>query len=509
MKETFELIEIPVNQKEQPTNNSQVASIVLEGEPYQRVVDGEYDPEIVDCSKSLDILANQSGYSERLGDNIAEVEPILTSFFENGGYYYVDSKLKHGQDLTFEESFGMITYVLSVLNKPLKENLDERYGLVDSEETHLLQATALLSAMSAKEGYVGLTAEEIAGMVAATLHLDTVARPHLPDAVLSFGGMGGDRGYPTNGENSKLFSLSTLSAVALSSLVPVHKHHSYPNTSKVAGQSAIEAYGARSDFHSYEAMENVFTESGLLMTSCHNTRTLHTLSHRLRGETINHVIGPLSFTVSPETIVNAYIGVNEKIHPETIIESLLILGQKGFQKYDNCGVYFGTDLEEADPQMFHPEIYSLSNECKRHIAIDEVAPPPYVTMAAFAANGESLGTYALYPEDFYEKEDLSIIDADELRIPNTRDAILQANDAALSGSDESKSRYLAMTMGLALFIRECLDRPDALDVAERRVNREYLRECTRKSLEILKSGAATNKLAEYVKITKKYSGRKI
>ena len=506
MKEVLELVDVPVNQKEQIASSAPVAVITLEGEPYQRVVDGEYGIEIVDCSKSLDLLANQSDYSKRLGCAVGEAEPILTPFFENGGYYYVDSKLKHGQDLTFEESFGMITYVLSALNKPLRETLDKRYGLVNSEETHLLQATALLSAMSTKEGYVGLNAEEIAGMVAATLHLDTVARPNLQDKILSFGGMGGDRGYPTNGENSKLFSLSTLSAVALSCIAPVHKHHSYPNTSKVAGQSAIEEYGARSDFHSHEAMENIFAESGLLMTSCHNTRTLHTLSHRLRGETINHVIGPLSFTVSPETELNVNIGVNEKIHPETIVESLLILEQRGFQKYNNCGVYFGTDLEEADPRMFHPEIYSSSDECKRHIAIDEVAPPSYVTMAAFAVNSENLGTYALYPEDFYGKKDLSIIDTGKLRIPNTKEAILQANDTALSGSDESKSRYLAMTMGLALFIKEYLDQPDALDVVEKRVNREYLRACTQKSLEILKSGAGARKLTEYVEATKKYSG---
>src|SRR5690606_20862012 len=118
------------------------------------------------------------------------------------------------------------------------------------------------------------------------------------DPTIAFGGMGGDKGYPLNGTNTKLFSLSTLASVALAADGPVHKHHSYPNTSKVAGQSAIEAFGARSDFHSEERFAQVLTESNLVMSSCHDTRTLHSLSHKLKGETINHVIGPLAFTLS-------------------------------------------------------------------------------------------------------------------------------------------------------------------------------------------------------------------
>ena len=76
--------------------------------------------------------------------------------------------------------------------------------------------------MSTKEAYVGLVAEEIAGMVAATIYLDTVVRTKHDGSVVAFGGMGGDKGYPLNSHVTKLFSVSTLAAVVLSADGSVH-----------------------------------------------------------------------------------------------------------------------------------------------------------------------------------------------------------------------------------------------------------------------------------------------
>ncbi len=485
----------------------QIASIQLRGEPYQRVIVENGVARCIDCNTTLDALAHNSGYRGELPSKIEQASDSLRPLFEEGGYYGLDDKLKHGENLSFAEAFSLIAFVASALNKPLFDQLASKIQNLGPEETHLLQAVALLSSMSTKEGFAQLTPEEIAGMVAATIHLDTIVRTYHPESVLAYGGMGGDKGYPIdNGKRSKLFSLSTLSSVASAVLGPTHKHHSYPNTSKIAGQSAIEAFGARSDFHSLEAFDKVFSETNLLMSSCHNTRTLHTLSHLLKGETINHVIGPLAFTLSQETLVHGFIGVNEKIHPETIIQALQILNETGYQTYTNSAVYCGTDLETVDPNMFDPQDYYQSSEAKDHIRVDEIAPPPYASLVSFSVRDESVGTYALYPEDFYSEEELDSIPFTDLVIPNEAEQILHFNREAITGRDEAKTRYLAMTIGLGIFVREYLSDENALDLENHRVNPNYLRAATRKAYELLKSGAAAEKLEEYVAATQKYAG---
>ena len=88
-------------------------------------------------------------------------------------------------------------------------------------ETDHDRAVALLQGMSVKESFVGLTATEIAGFVAATVYLDTFVRiDHKVEHLTVLGGMGGDKGYEFAGEESKLFSLSTLAAITLSVDVP-------------------------------------------------------------------------------------------------------------------------------------------------------------------------------------------------------------------------------------------------------------------------------------------------
>ncbi|OGM29448.1 hypothetical protein A2801_03925 [Candidatus Woesebacteria bacterium RIFCSPHIGHO2_01_FULL_41_10] len=482
-----------------------VVTIQLKGEPYQRVVQGERGNEEIDCNITASSLVKDTDYRNQVQTRVAEVEHLLSPLFSEAGFYTIDSKIKHGQELTFSESFSLVTFVCSALNRPLNEAVSGRIQAIGPEETQILQATALLSAMSAKEAYVGLTPEEIAGMVAATIHLDTFVRVTSSEPIVAFGGMGGDKGYPLNGENSKLFSLSTLAAVALSVDSPTHKHHSYPNTSKVAGQSAIEAYGARSDFHSQQSLQEVLAKSNLVMTSCHDTRSLHTLSHRLRGETINHVIGPLSFTLSPETPVHAMIGVNEKIHPERITEALAILNESGFQRYETGVAYCGTDLTEMSPEQAE-DTDENDIKLKEHTRLDEVAPPPYVTLAAFYRSGESQGTYILRPGDFYSEEELAAMNIESLEIPNQVEDILAANTDALTGRDYTKTHYLAMTVGLGLFVRHALELPDALNTETRTVNPNYLRAYTQRALGILTSGEAAQRLQQYVEITNQHAG---
>lgn len=445
-------------------------------------------------------MAQRTNYVQDLARKVTGVESRLSDLFEKGGYYTIQQKIEQGKRLTFDEAFGLGVFVCAALNQPLHDAIGTKLKNIMPLDTHLLQATTLLSAMSTKEAYVGLSAEEIAGMVAATIHLDTVVRTGSEDPLVAFGGMGGDKGYPLNSHTTKLFSLSTMAAVALSLDGAVHKHHSYPNTSKVAGQSAIEAFGARSDFHTPEAFEEVLRRSNLLMTSCHNTRTLHSLSHKLKGETVNHVIGPLAFTLSPETPVHAMIGVNEKVHPSVVVDALSILTEKGFQRYENSAVYCGTLVSRDDENILDP------NLMKHVVVLDEIAPPPYKTIASFLVSGENAGTYILSPEDFYDPRDLADFSPAALAIPNTHESIMEANTSAIEGRDITRAKYLAMTVGLGIFVRRCLADPDALDRKKMQVNRDMLRKCTRYGLDLLLSGKGKEQLERYVAITNKFAG---
>jgi len=483
----------------------QIAEIQLVGHPYQQQISQGDGLIMVDSNASLDILAHRAGYEETLPDRILAAEADLVPLFDSG-YYGIDAALKHGRTLDFNQTFSLISFVCSALNRPLAAQLRGRIKNMGSAETHELQAVSLLSSMSTKEAYAHLTAEEIAGMVAATIHLDTVERTHSEEGTIAFGGMGGDLGYPAEVGQTKLFSLSTLAAVVLSVERPTHKHHSYPNTSKVAGQSAIEAVGARSDFHSPEAFKAVFDEAGLIMSSCHNTRTLHTLSHKLKGETINHVIGPLAFTMHPETPIHGLIGVNEKVHPQTIVEALQILHARGYQRYDNSAVYCGTDLKHVTAEMLDPDAYYKSDLAKSHVRVDEIAPPPYASLVAFSVRGADAGTYESTPDDFYTPDELRNINFESLLIPNVAEEILRNNAAAIAGEDLVKAMYLAMTVGLGIFTRNYLHLPDALDRTKHRVNPTYLRFATKQGLDIILSGGAKDQLDRYVAATQKHAG---
>lgn len=480
-------------------DSENVASIRLQGEPYHQCLE---NGQTIDSTDILEELARNSGYAERLSNVIEENETNLEPFYR-GGYYGLDGRLKKGQSLSYEEAFSLATFVSMGTNKLVYQHLHTRLpqGTPNDAETIFYQSIALLSAMSAKEGFVGLTPEEIAGLTAAVLEIDTITRVRASDNVIGIGGMGGDRGYRRNGDNSKLFSLSTLAAIVLANLGFVHKHHSYPNTSKVAGQSAIEAFDARSNQDSPESLFMVQDSTGLLMSSCHTLRTIHTLSHRLKGETINHVIGPLAIPIDKDVPATAFIGVNDNVHPETIIEALAILSAKGVQKYANCVAFCGLNTIDAQAGQYDKNHYYANQSAKQTVAIDEVAPPPYSTLAAFLVNGVNQGTFLISPQDFMDKALLDEIEYKKLLIPNTFDDIMSANYLALTGRDYAKSLYLAMTGALALFTKEYAHLDGALDKKNHRVNSQFLRHAYNRILEVILSGASYTKLQEYITAT--------
>lgn len=483
---------------------STVSKIRLTSEPYVRTIPGTN--EIVDCTQVLDILAESVGYEASLDQRIAESEHNLKPLHELG-YRGLYRFISEGRDLSYEQAFSLMTQVCRGSNKLLSNKLGATEGSHENpvtDETLLLQAVSLMSGLAGKEGYHHLTAEEIAGLVSAVVKLDTITHVHSDVPLVVFGGMGGDKGYDLNDHFSKLFSSSTMGAIALSVLEPVHKHHSYPNTSKVAGQSAIEEYGARSDFTTLEEMESIQGEQGLLMSSCHTIRTVHTISHKLKGETINHVVGPLALPIAQDVEVSALIGVNEKVHPQTIIDALLILKDKGIQNYGSSVAFCGTNLtakEQVPEALMLASSYYESPSLKEVIRLDEVAPPPYVTLASFLRNGESVGSFIIVPDDFYEGLS-QYTDIDALLIENSYESIMSANTQALRGEEMSKTLYLAMTVALGLFTKRYLQLPDSLDLESKTVNKIYLRRAFQNALQTLLNGSANRKKDEYVNATK-------
>lgn len=427
------------------------------------------------------------------------------------GFHGLDASVKKRSPLTYEEAFSLASLVFLTSNQNLYDAMAPRvhgcdFGLLD-EDTLRLHSVSLLQSMSTREAILGLSPDEIAGMVAATLELDTVARVKSSNSgsIIGIGGMGGDKGLPINGQNSKLFSLSTLAALALSQEGTVHKHHSYPNTSKVAGQSAIESMGARSDFDSSDYLDQIIDEADVLMSSCHSTRTLHTVSHILKGETINHVIGPLAIPQASEDTVNAFIGVNQNVHPSTLVDSLIVLNEKGIQSYGNSVAFCGIDkpFDEVPSTILDPKTIYADEELKKMVALDEVPPPPYTTMAAFMVNGQNTGTYLIPSTDFMPEDEALKLQKDGLMIPNTTEAILKANSDVIHARDLNKARYLAMTVALALFTRDYAHLPDALNPQTNRVNKDYLQECYQQALNTVTSPQMEKRTHVYIEATHK------
>ncbi len=480
----------------------------MRGYPYEQTV-GKY---FVSCTDTLNNLAKSSSYIAKLPDVILKHQEDLQPLFKLG-FHGLDNLVKNNSHLTYEQAFSLISFVLLTSNNALYTLLAPKvYGFEkDSLEKNvlLLHAVSLLQSMSTRESLIGLSPIEIAGMIAATIDLDTVAKVHatVDKPVFAIGGMGGDKGLTFDHQTSKLFSISTLAALTLGNFGLVHKHHSYPNTSKVAGQSAIESFGARSDFDSEERLSQAIDHSGIIMTSCHNTRTIHTISHLLKGETINHVIGPSAFPHNNTATLNALIGVNHNVHPNTYTEALRILCEKGVQSYGNSVACCGLNVTDQDTplEILNETFFYGSPNLKQLVALDEISPPPFLSIASFLVEGKNIGSFILAPADFMTEEELQFFSNSELLIANDTRTILEANQKTILGLDDEKIRYVAMTAALAIFTKDYSAKVDAFDFSNRRVNKKYLRSCFQSAYQSLKKGEVEKSMHLYVESTQKDS----
>lgn len=439
--------------------------------------------------KARERLAVGYDISKRIAGN-----EVLLSLLGNTTVGMLDRKVKHGEDLSFDEAFCGMCYVLAATNAEFydayHELFNKAYGGAEvTSEKALAIASAFLNLMATKESLSCLTAEEVAGMVAAGM-MDTVISLDVP-RVIETCGMGGDKGFRCvrTGAIKKTVNVSTLSALVLSAVgLPVAKHGSYGNTSAVGSTEAIELFGAHTSMTSEVEVMGIWREANFCFFDAHWCKTIHDLSHLLMMETINHVIGPMTPPFSSKTEVNKLMGVNEKIHPKTVAEAYAILHQKGKQNIGGVIIVCGLDerARGIDPLNFA--------DVKRHAIMDEVSP--YVSVISVTLKGEYLGTWMLTPEDFGVS-----IDAKKIQIDNKQAEIQEANIAALSGTNSDLADYLAVNAALGLYAMEYLPRSDA--VTPTGLNRTYLQECFRRCRDAISSGAAREVLDKYVRASKK------
>lgn len=397
----------------------------------------------------------------------------------------LDRKVKHGQSLTLEEAFIGTCTVLAATNQRFYaahlSAFTAAYGHFSPEKA-LALASAFLNLMAAKESFSALTSDEIAGMAAAA-SLDTVVTLAFP-RIIETCGMGGDRGQQGVGQGLKTINASTLSSLVLAGLdLPVLKHGSYGNTSLVGSTEAIEQFGACTNMFSEEAIYDIVKRSGYCFLDAHLSKTLHDLSHLLMMETVNHVIGPMSPPISRTTQVNKVMGVNEKVHPETVAQAYTLLHARGIQNVGGVVVVAGlSERNSIETPLDYTGVRQLT-------FLDEISP--YESVVSLSYGKTHRGTFLLHPEEFGVS-----LDPDRIFLPNDSAVVRAANLAALSGTDSALADYLAMNAALGYFAYSYAQYDDA--VLGNSLNPAYLSESYDLCRAAISDGKASRALARYV-----------
>lgn len=402
----------------------------------------------------------------------------------------LDRKVKHGQNLSYQEAFCGMCYVLAATNSHFRDayasNFAQACGGALTRERAIALASAFLNLMAAKESFSRLTHEEIAGMVSAAM-MDVVVSLKL-GRVVETCGMGGDKGFGNNGTINKGINVSTLSSLVLAGLgLPTVKHGSYGNTSAVGSTESIELFGALTSMNSVGEVMRIWKGSGYCFLDAHWCKTIHDLSHLLMMETVNHIIGPMTPPLSSSTEIIKVMGVNEKVHPETVAKAYAMLHKLGRQNVGAAIITAGLDesaSENLDPLNF--------DQVREHTILDELSP--YSSVMSVTIGDYYVGSYVIRPADFG-----ICIDPKRIQIVNQRSAIQEGNIAALKGKDPSLVDYLAMNASLGLYASEYLGRPDSISLEG--PNEAYLKECFRRSKEAIISGRAWNALVKYVEVS--------
>lgn len=414
----------------------------------------------------------------------------------------LDRKIKHGDDLSFEEAFSGMCYVVAATNNLFywahRDALSEPYGRSLTQESMLAIGTAFLQLMAAKESFSLLTPDEVAGLVAATMN-DVLVRLPL-SRIVETCGMGGDKGFiQPSGPRKKSINVSTLSSFVLSACgLPTLKHGSYKNTSAVGSTEAIEHFGARTSFTSSEEILAIWRDHQYCYLDAHLVKTVHDLSHLLMMETVNHIIGPMSLPVHAGTRIVKVMGVNEKIHPSTIARAYAILHTRKVLNMGGVIVIGGlSEPFEWYTRLDHGDFKEYQNQC----ILDEMSP--YDSMIAATFEGKYLGCWCVNPEDFGVS-----IKEEQVAIENNRLALHVANTKALQGLDPALADYLALNAAWGLFAERYVGRYDDA-ILESGPNPKYVKECIRMCHGAITSGRAWENLNKYVYATSPLRGESL
>lgn len=403
--------------------------------------------------------------------------------------------------LAFEEAFAAACYVLRASNGHLEREFvglkSPSLGLAGD----CMAAREMLSGLAMKESWSELTPDEVAGLVTAA-QMDIMAFPNYGPRVLETCGMGGDRGMLFNGDRQrrKTINGSTLSALTVAALgYCTAKHGSYSNTSTVGSTDAIEKLGLVVDIPQHDIQEELVA-SGFHFTDAHAWKTIHDLSHLLpRRETVNHVIGPMTPPIGPTTRLDKVLGVNEKMHPETIARAYARLHHDGVYNVGGvavvCGLGQRVDTHEA----------TMGRRVRDLAALDELSP--FASLVSFAAGNEFLANVVLTPASF----GLRFRDPMSVFVANDSAEIMTANRVALCQDQDPDDRqlveYLAMNAGLALYLIVGLDEDHERLRTGHGPDTEKLAACAQTCLQALREGRVSAFLNDQISLTHRLAER--
>jgi anthranilate phosphoribosyltransferase len=447
---------------------SQISSIQLEGVKREKQIARErlgieYDP-------------RDRGEASRLFESLSMVS-----------IGQLDRKVKYQENLSFEEAFLGTCTVLAATNRRFYEIYLPRFTEVYGSFSHdkaLALASAFLNLMATKESLRFLSSEEIAGMAAAG-NLDTIIEIKAAQVVETCG-MGGDRGFMSNGKRLKSINVSTLSSFVLAGLgLPVTKHGSYGNTSALGSTDAIERLGGRTTFTSPEEIHDIMDRAGFCFFDAHLSKTIHDLSHLLMMETVNHVIGPMTAPLHPSTALYKVMGLNEKVHPYTIAQAYAILHERGFRNVGVAMAVTGLSIEKARcrPYQF--------DQVRKYAVLDELSP--LASIVSIVRGAQYLGTHVICPEDFGVT-----IQPSNVFLENTAETLGEANIRAIRGEDEHLSNYLALNAALGLIAYSYVPSVEGI-IRGHQLDTRFLREAFERCRLSIFDGHAYRALERYVK----------
>lgn len=392
--------------------------------------------------------------------------------------------------LTFEEGATAMAYILRGSNRRIFDKTKDSV----SKSTATSIALQTLEALTSRETRDQLDSQAIAGIVEMAFD-DVHYRISSDKPVLDTCGMGGDRGFSFNGRRIKTANISTLTALILASTGHlVLKHGSYGNTSESGSTDAIKAltnghYYAGSVAGIYETLRR----TGFYYSDAFEVKTIHDLSHLIQGETLNHLLGPMTTPVSSGTQVHRMFGVNHQVHPSKIAKAYQLLNGYSVQKVGNCIVISGTDAQIT------PEEATKYTKIKNHMILDELSTQS--SILAIVRNGVYIGTTTIEPAEVGLK-----ISTPDILIDGDKNAIHQKNLAVLNGEGNGLKEYVLYNAALAYFAVAFLDRPDSVKIkqADRegimtsgRLNPDYLRQSYEICKRVLEGGKVHQLLLSY------------